>query len=243
MRELDLGTGTGLLAGVLRAAGHEVIAVEPDEQMRAVAAERHPGTRVLAGSAEDIPLPDESVDAAVVGQAYHRFTPQDALPQIHRVLRKDGAFTAMWNIRDDRTPWVAALSGKVGNEGYGLERAWQYGPVTPDLRLPDAAGLIPCVRRSPWRDSSRPDALCRPHRHHRGRPSSQRSRFTTPSMQSGRGSHYGSDMRARSPAHSIDVRPRSARREPGPHRRPQNRTSDSRLNGQNFPATHTRIRL
>ncbi|GAA2747193.1 hypothetical protein GCM10010440_42030 [Kitasatospora cinereorecta] len=37
--------------------------------------------------------------------------------------------------------------------------------------------------------------------------------------------------------------PRSARREPGPHRRPQNRTSDSRLKGQNFPATHTRIRL
>ncbi|GAA2753120.1 methyltransferase domain-containing protein [Kitasatospora cinereorecta] len=60
-----------------------------------MAAECHPGTQVLAGSAEDIPLPDESVDAVVVGQAYHWFshrpvlpgvlqaTPQDALPQIH----------------------------------------------------------------------------------------------------------------------------------------------------------------
>jgi SAM-dependent methyltransferase len=114
VRVLDLGAGTGLLAGVLHAAGHEVIAVEPDEQMRTVAAERHPGTQVLAGSAEDIPLRDESVDAVVVGQAYHWFTPQDALPQIHRVLRKDGVFAAMWNIRDDRTPWVAALSGIVG---------------------------------------------------------------------------------------------------------------------------------
>ncbi|KIQ66591.1 hypothetical protein TR51_03370 [Kitasatospora griseola] len=139
VRVLDLGAGTGLLTGVLRAAGHEVIAVEPDPQMRAVAAERHPGTQVLAGSAEDIPLPDGSVDAVVVGQAYHWFTPQDALPQIHRVLRKDGVFAPMWNVRDDRTPWVAALSGVIGTEGYGLERAWQYGPVTPWFTEPELA--------------------------------------------------------------------------------------------------------
>ncbi|MFJ1791701.1 class I SAM-dependent methyltransferase [Kitasatospora griseola] len=137
IRVLDLGAGTGLLTGVLRAAGHEVIAVEPDAQMRAVAAERLPGTQVLAGSAEDIPLPDGSVDAVVVGQAYHWFTPQDALPQIHRVLRKDGVFAPMWNIRDERTPWVAALSAVIGTEGYGLESAWQYGPVTPWFTEPE----------------------------------------------------------------------------------------------------------
>ncbi|MFE0458589.1 class I SAM-dependent methyltransferase [Kitasatospora sp. NPDC058965] len=137
VRVLDLGAGTGLLTGALRAVGHEVIAVEPDEQMRAVAAERHPGTQVLAGSAEEIPLPDGSVDAVVVGQAYHWFSPQDALPEIHRVLRKDGVFAAMWNIRDDRTPWVAALSGIVGKEGYGLDSAWPYGPLTPWFTEPE----------------------------------------------------------------------------------------------------------
>ncbi len=141
VRVLDLGAGTGLLAGAVRSAGHEVIAVEPDEQMRAVAAERHPGIRILAGSAEDIPLPDGSVDAVVVGQAYHWFTPQDALPQIHRVLRKDGVLAAMWNIRDDRTPWVAELSDIVGDESYGLESAWPYGPVTPWFTEPER-GLI-----------------------------------------------------------------------------------------------------
>ncbi|MFJ5924375.1 class I SAM-dependent methyltransferase [Kitasatospora sp. NPDC092948] len=137
VRVLDLGAGTGLLAGALHAAGHEVIAVEPDERMRAVAAERYSGVQVLAGSAEDIPLPDGSVDAVVVGQAYHWFTPQDALPQIHRVLRRDGVFAALWNIRDDRTPWVSALSAVVGHEGYGLESAWQYGPVTPWFTEPE----------------------------------------------------------------------------------------------------------
>ncbi|MFJ5231450.1 class I SAM-dependent methyltransferase [Kitasatospora sp. NPDC088391] len=137
LRVLDLGAGTGLLTSVLRAAGHEVVAVEPDGQMRAVAAERHPGTRVLAGSAEDIPLPDGSVDAVVVGQAYHWFAPRNALPQIHRVLREDGVLAALWNVRDERTPWVAALSAIVGSEGYGLEDAWPYGPVAPWFTAPE----------------------------------------------------------------------------------------------------------
>lgn len=131
LRVLDLAAGTGLLTGALIAAGHDAVAVEPDDQMRAVAAERHPGTPFLAGSAEDIPLPDGSVDAVVVGQAYHWFTPEDALPEIHRVLRNGGIFAPMWNIRDERVPWVATLSGIVGSDDSGLHSAWQYGPVTP----------------------------------------------------------------------------------------------------------------
>ncbi|MEV6967694.1 methyltransferase domain-containing protein [Hamadaea sp. NPDC051192] len=137
-RVLDLGAGTGLLSAALRAAGHEVVAVEPDDQMRAVAATRLPETEVLAGSAEDIPQPDASVDAVLVGQAYHWFTPERALPEIRRVLRDEGVFAPMWNIRDDRTPWVAAFSGIVGHEGWGLVDGWQYGPVEPwftDLEL------------------------------------------------------------------------------------------------------------
>ncbi len=151
LRVLDLGAGTGLLTGTLRAAGHRVVAVEPDPQMRAVAAERHPGTQVLAGSAEAVPLPDGSVDAVVVGQAYHWFTPQDALPEIHRVLREDGVLAALWNVRDERTPWVAALSAVVGSESYSLEDAWPYGPVapwftTPELGLTEHTVTVPTGR-------------------------------------------------------------------------------------------------
>lgn len=151
VRVLDLGAGTGLLTGVLRAAGHDVVAVEPDEQMRAVAAQRHQDLRVLAGSAEDIPLPDASVDAVVVGQAYHWFTPESALPEIHRVVREEGIFAPIWNVRDDRTGWVGALSAIVGSEGDGLESAWQYGPVKPwfsepELGLTEHAVTIPTYR-------------------------------------------------------------------------------------------------
>src|SRR2546422_8646843 len=72
-RVVDLGAGTGIFSRLLASLGHEVIAVEPDDGMRAKLAATSPGVAALDGSAESIPLPDESVDAAVAAQAYHWF--------------------------------------------------------------------------------------------------------------------------------------------------------------------------
>src|SRR5687767_9699381 len=66
-RVLDLAAGTGKLTEALAQRFDEVVAVEPDDAMRAVI--RH-GT-VLAGSAEAIPLPDASMDGVFVGEAFH----------------------------------------------------------------------------------------------------------------------------------------------------------------------------
>lgn len=63
-RVVDVGAGTGRLSAVLLALGHDVVAVEPDEGMRAVAEAAMPG-RTTAGSAEALPLADASVDALV----------------------------------------------------------------------------------------------------------------------------------------------------------------------------------
>lgn len=122
LRVLDLGAGTGRLTGVLLAAGHEVIAVDPDEQMSAVLAEGHPRATVLTGSAERIPLPEGAVDAVVCGQAYHWFDRLAALPEIARVLVPGGAFAPIWNLRDEAVAWVAELSAIIGSEGSDLER-------------------------------------------------------------------------------------------------------------------------
>lgn len=108
-RVLDLGAGTGKLTRVALGLGLDVVAVEPDAGMRAQFDAATPGLAALAGSAEEIPLADGSVDAVVVGQAYHWFTPERALPEIARVLKPGGAFAPMWNMRSLDQDWTRRL--------------------------------------------------------------------------------------------------------------------------------------
>jgi SAM-dependent methyltransferase len=85
-RILDLGAGTGKLTRQIRARGVDVVAVEPSEGMRTRFSRGLPDVPVFAGSAEAIPLEDASVDAVVVGQAWHWFDPARAVPEVARVL-------------------------------------------------------------------------------------------------------------------------------------------------------------
>jgi SAM-dependent methyltransferase len=103
---LDLAAGTGKLTERLLELGLDVLAVEPSDEMRALIPA---AARAIAGTAERIPLPDASVDAVVVGQAFHWFDPAPALDEIARVLRPRGALGLFWNLDDDRLPWVAQL--------------------------------------------------------------------------------------------------------------------------------------
>ncbi len=135
LRVADLGAGTGILSRQLRALGHEVIAVEPDERMRDRLTAVSPGVTVLAGSAEHIPLTDRSVDAVVAGQAYHWFDAARAHPEIARVLRPGGVFAALWNDPDPLVRWTVrfaelidgslAAGGALPDPDFG-ER---FGPV------------------------------------------------------------------------------------------------------------------
>lgn len=106
---LDLAAGTGKLTRQLVATGAEVVAVEPLDEMRAELAAAVPAARALAGTAEQIPLADGSVDAVTVAQAYHWFDPPQALREIHRVLRSGRAFALVWNGRDLDDPLQAAI--------------------------------------------------------------------------------------------------------------------------------------
>lgn len=121
VRVLDLGAGTGKLTAVItRLAAPDpggrlsVVAVEPDPAMLAELRRGQPGVRSLPGKAEDIPLPDASVDAVLCGQAAHWFDMDLALPEIARVLTPGGVFAGLWNLDDDREEWVAGLSRVCG---------------------------------------------------------------------------------------------------------------------------------
>jgi SAM-dependent methyltransferase len=106
---LDVGAGTGKLTRQLLDRGLEVTAVEPSEGMREQLRQAVPGVAVMAGTAERIPLPGQSVDAVLVAQAWHWFDPAAAVPEVARVLAPGGCLGLLWNVRDEREDWVASL--------------------------------------------------------------------------------------------------------------------------------------
>ena len=113
---LDLGAGTGKLTTRLVERGLDVVAVDPIAEMLDVLRTTLPATPALLGTAEQIPLGDNSVDAVLVAQAWHWFDPQRAVAEVVRVLRPGGRLGLVWNIRDERLGWVKEFGEIVGGE-------------------------------------------------------------------------------------------------------------------------------
>ena len=113
---LDLGAGTGKLTTRLVERGLSVTAVDPIAEMLDMLRGALPDTPALLGSAEQIPLPDNAVDAVLVAQAWHWFDPERATAEIIRVLRPGGRLGVLWNTRDERSGWVRDFGRIVGLE-------------------------------------------------------------------------------------------------------------------------------
>jgi SAM-dependent methyltransferase len=113
---LDLGAGTGKLTTRLVERGLRVVAVDPIAEMLEVLSNSLPDTPALLGTAEEIPLPDDSVDAVLVAQAWHWFDPEQAIAEVARVLRPGGRLALVWNTRDERLGWVRDLGRIIGRE-------------------------------------------------------------------------------------------------------------------------------
>ena len=132
---LDLGAGTGKLTRSLAARGLEVVAVEPLVEMRERLAATLPDVRAMAGTAEEIPLADDSVDAITVAQAWHWVDPVRATAEAARVLRPGGTLGLVWNRRDERVDWVARIGEVMGSsdaeliELEGVEIGPPFGPT------------------------------------------------------------------------------------------------------------------
>lgn len=110
-RVADVGAGTGKLTRVLvEAPDAEVVAIDPDAAMLAVLRQNVPGVPTFAGTAEALPLPDASVDAVVLGQAWHWVDPVAASAEAGRAVRRGGVLGLVWNLRDDREEWVQRLT-------------------------------------------------------------------------------------------------------------------------------------
>jgi len=139
---LDLGAGTGKLTRLL-ATRHRVVAVEPDPAMRVLIS----GAEALPGTAEAIPLGDDSVDAVFAAEAFHWFDAPRALVEIVRVLRPRGFVVLVWNHAE---PAEHVLPEGVLPELPGghprfadWRRAFDDGPFEPlrEVRLPQEGSV------------------------------------------------------------------------------------------------------
>lgn len=85
---VDVGCGDGSFVRALASAGAEAIGVEVSEDAVARARERDPDRRYLLGGAQEIPLPDASVDGATLMRSLHHVPdPHTAFPELARVVR------------------------------------------------------------------------------------------------------------------------------------------------------------
>jgi SAM-dependent methyltransferase len=156
-RVLDLAAGTGKLTEALLRCGvpaEAVLAVEPDPAMRAELGRQLPQVSAVAGTAERIPAGTGTLDAVLVGQAFHWFDPDRALAEIARVLHPGGVLALLGSVEDDSVRWVAELMvasqarQAAGNAGRGFAELPAHPAFAPPVR-----------RRFRWRWSRTIDSL------------------------------------------------------------------------------------
>jgi SAM-dependent methyltransferase len=125
-RVLDVGCGPGALTAelVTRLGPAAVVAADPSEPFVAAARARNPGVDVLLASAERLPFPDQTFDAALAQLVVHFMQdPVGGLAEMRRVTLRDGVVAAcVWDHGGGRGPlslfWRAArvLDPEVDDE-------------------------------------------------------------------------------------------------------------------------------
>lgn len=100
----DIGAGTGILTRHFAGNVQRVYAVEPNPEMRGIAARElasYPSVSVIDGSAEATTLPAQSVDLISAAQAIHWFEPATTRQEMGRILKQDGRLAILRNYPTD----------------------------------------------------------------------------------------------------------------------------------------------
>jgi SAM-dependent methyltransferase len=142
-RVLDLGAGDGRLAVTLARSGHRVTAVEPFRHVPAAA----PGLTVVRERIENVELPQQSFDAAVLWHVLeHLAEPRAVLERVRSWLVPGGRVLV-------GAPNLGSLQARVGRERwFHLDPQRHLVHFTP-------AGLVTVLERAGFSDVHRRPVL------------------------------------------------------------------------------------
>lgn len=140
-RVLDVGAGTGISSRLLAERGCGVVALEPNEAMRAAGASAgDAGIEWVGGTGEASGRADGEFDLVTCFQAFHWLNHAAALAEFRRVLKPGGRVALVWNVRDEDDAFTS---------GYGriIVAHATEPPTSPAL---SAHGLIPDEFKMRW---------------------------------------------------------------------------------------------
>lgn len=162
----DVGAGVAHLTLMLAARGLDVVAVEPNDAMRANGikrTERLTNVRWHEGTGEQTGQSVQAFDMVTFGSSFNVCDRPAALTETARILKPRGWFACMWNHRQLDDPIQAQIEAiikeRVSGYGYGTRREDQttvidasglFGPVVHlDSRVIHEQTITECVEA--WR--------------------------------------------------------------------------------------------
>lgn len=165
-RFCDVGAGVAHLTLMLANRGLNVVAVEPNDAMRANGIKRtnkFSNVRWDEGTGEATGQPVQSFDMVTFGSSFNVCDRQLALEETARILKPHGWFACMWNHRQLEDPIQSSIEAiikeQVAGYGYGTRREDQsavidssglFGPVVHlDARVIHVQTIEECVEA--WR--------------------------------------------------------------------------------------------
>ncbi|MEH7350054.1 class I SAM-dependent methyltransferase [Gottfriedia acidiceleris] len=108
----DIGSGTGILTKLLLEKKLNVLAIEPNNDMRGIAEKTlkiYDQYKSINATAENTSLKNNSVDLITVAQAFHWFDKEKFRLECKRILKENSKVSLVWNSKDLLSPLMIEL--------------------------------------------------------------------------------------------------------------------------------------
>ncbi|QHT61840.1 methyltransferase domain-containing protein [Paenibacillus lycopersici] len=161
---LDIGTGTGNLAGLLASQGTRMSAVDQSKEMLAICRDKHPGVAAKLGNALALPFVDERFALVVSAFALHFLNGDQqtlAVEEMNRVLAPNGRICLAGLMTDGHEDGEEAAPAAAGDavgrehvsERHAIDRgrlmAWfkAHDYITVHYAVNPQIGVLYAVRK------------------------------------------------------------------------------------------------